>query len=369
MEENKRIEYIDVAKFLAMLLVVFTHGFKECTYLAFAYSFHLPVFFFLNGMTLKLNAQPFEKFLVKKLKGYIVPMLGLGFVSVLLDMLIKIILHHTIADNALLSGIVLVLNQVRTFALWFLPALFFVDLILFGLNKAVKGNVVLLGVASLAVLGIGILFNMKHNVPMVWNFDASLFGVVFTYFGYMFRYEKLSAFYNLLTGRRWLSLLIGIALLIGTYCWGNYCYETTGSHLEMFARKYSPYYIILPCALIGCFGFILFCRGISNFVLAKPVEINLALLPLHQVFAFPFFKYIVVKNWWMSVAALPQNDYRFVLFTFAMMLFSVAFAAMIHFILKYSPVSLIVNQPLPRFYSKIFKRRTGKSGETCQLDS
>ena len=31
----KRIEYIDVAKFLAMILVVFTHGIKECDFVAF----------------------------------------------------------------------------------------------------------------------------------------------------------------------------------------------------------------------------------------------------------------------------------------------------------------------------------------------
>ena len=58
----KRIEYIDVAKFLAMILVVFTHGVKESNFVAFAFAFHLPVFFVLNGMTLKVENQKFGDF-------------------------------------------------------------------------------------------------------------------------------------------------------------------------------------------------------------------------------------------------------------------------------------------------------------------
>ena len=60
--ESKRIEYIDTAKFLAMILIVFSHGAKEGNLIAFLFSFHLPVFFFLNGMTLKIGNQTFADF-------------------------------------------------------------------------------------------------------------------------------------------------------------------------------------------------------------------------------------------------------------------------------------------------------------------
>ena len=348
----KRIEYIDVAKFLALLLVVFCHSFKECSFVAFAYSFHLPVFFFLSGMTLKVDGLPFGDFLVKKLRGYIVPMFGLGIITLLFSLLVREILNWPIGDKFIYEGIARIINQTRTYALWFLSALFLANLMLYGLNRLFKGRLVLMGIGTLAILGIGILFNQKYNVNLVWNFDAALFGITFTYFGFLFTHRKMATIYHLVTDRRWLALLLGAALLIGTYFLSSYNYTNYHRHLEMFFRIYTQYYITLPCALIGSLGFVLFCRGISNFVLAKPVEINLALLPLHQELAFPLFRDLVAKDYWRMVAPLPPTDYRFILFSLATMVFSLAVATAVHFFLKYSPISPVVNQPLASFYHR-----------------
>lgn len=360
---TKRIEYINVAKFLAMLLVVFCHGFKEGHFVAFAYSFHLPVFFFLNGMTLKLENQEFGSFLTKKLKNFIIPMFGLGILTVLFQILVKSLLNQNIPDNVLLVGLARIINQTRTFAIWFLPSLFFTNLMMFGIHRLFKGKVFLMSVGALAILGLGLLFNRYHNVSLVWNFDTALIGIVFTYFGYLFKSKSLSRIYGFVIDGRWLSLIIGLGLLVGTYFLSTYHYDIYHRHLEMYFRIYNPPYLVLPCALIGCFGFVLFCRGISNFVLAKPVEINLALLPLHQELAFPLFRSIIAKEWWMSVAALPPTDYRFILFALTLATFSLAVATVIHFILKYSPLSPIVNQPLASFY------RVKKTETNCVMHS
>ena len=69
----KRIEFIDVAKFLAMILVIFTHAYKEGRFVNLVFSFHLPLFFFLNGMTLRFKDEPFQDFLIKKIKSYLIP--------------------------------------------------------------------------------------------------------------------------------------------------------------------------------------------------------------------------------------------------------------------------------------------------------
>lgn len=347
---NNRIEYIDVAKFVALLLVVFCHSFKECPFVAFAYSFHLPIFFFLNGMTLKLENQVFDSFLVKKLKRFIVPMLGLGILTLLSQMLVKSLLNQAISDDFILKGLARIINQIRIFAIWFLPSLFFTNLMMFGIHRLFKGRVFLMSLGALAFLGLGLLFNKFYNVSLVWNFDAALMGVIFTYFGYLFKSKELSGIYGFLTDKRWLSLIIGIELLIGTYFLSVYHYGIYHRHLEMFLRIYNPPYIVLPCALLGCLGFTLFCRGISNFVLARPVEINLALLPLHQELAFPLFKNFIAKQWWLSASSLPPSDYRRILLSLALVIFSLAVATVIHFILKYSPLSPIVNQPLAAFY-------------------
>lgn len=348
----KRIEYIDVAKFLAMVLVIFTHGIKECDFVAFVFSFHLPVFFILNGMTLKIENQTFGDFLVKKLKRYIIPMFGLGFLCVLFEIFIKRLLNHPIPDHFVLIGIANVINQIRTFAIWFLPALFFTDIILFGFHRLSKGRLSIMGILSLLILGVGIVFNMFHNIPLVWNFDAALFGIIFTYTGFAFRHKKLSGLYNVLTTKRLWAFLIGTALMTATYFISQYVYTSTHFHLEMFFRIYKPYYIMLPNAIIGSLGFIFICRGITNPILAKPVEMNLALLPFHQVLAFPIFRSILFPEWWAKVHMLPASDFQYILFATTMTLFSVVFIAIIYLAIKYSPFSIIVNQPLASFYHR-----------------
>lgn len=348
----KRIEYIDVAKFLAMVLVIFTHGIKECNFVALVFSFHLPVFFILNGMTLKIENQTFGDFLVKKLKRYIIPMFGLGFLCVLFEIFIKRLLNHPIPDHFVLIGIANVINQIRTFAIWFLPALFFTDIILFGFHRLSKGRLSIMGILSLLILGVGIVFNMFHNIPLVWNFDAALFGIIFTYTGFAFRHKKLSGLYNFLTTKRLWAFLIGTALMTATYFISQYVYTSTHFHLEMFFRIYKPYYIMLPNAIIGSLGFIFICRGITNPILAKPVEMNLALLPFHQVLAFPIFRSILFPEWWAKVHMLPASDFQYILFATTMTLFSIALIAIIYLAIKYSPFSIIVNQPLASFYHR-----------------
>lgn len=350
--EQKRIEYIDVAKFLAMILVVFTHGTKESNFVAFVFSFHLPVFFILNGMTLKVEHQNFGDFLVKKLKRYIVPMFGLGILCVLADLFIKWLSNNSIPDNFLLVGLANVINQIRLFAIWFLPALFFTDIFLFGFHKLARGKIVIMGVLSLALLGIGILFNKFYNVALVWNFDASFFGTIFTYIGFALHHKKLFRFYGFLSKTRLRAFFIGFALMISTYFISQYQYAESHHHLEMFHRIYIPYYITLPNAVIGSLGFILICRGITNPIFAKPVEMNLLLLALHQVLAFPLFKLKICPEWWAKIYALSVSDPQYILFTSSMTLFSIALIAILYFVIKYSPVSIIVNQPLAGFYRR-----------------
>lgn len=50
MEERKRNSYIDIAKGLGMLLVIWGHIKQGGLSVDFTYSFHMPFFFFLSGM-------------------------------------------------------------------------------------------------------------------------------------------------------------------------------------------------------------------------------------------------------------------------------------------------------------------------------
>lgn len=353
---GKRIEYIDTAKFLAMLLVIFCHGTKEGNVAAFICSFHVPVFFFLNGMTLKIGEQKFGDFLVKKLKGLIIPMFGLGIIAIFLDMFIRAIFNNPIPGNHILVMFAYLINQMRFLALWFLPVLLFCDLMMFGIYRLTKGNVWLMALPSFAILAIGLTFVAFHNVVLAWNFDTSMIAIIFTYFGYLFSHKDLSFLNKFVKRHRVLPLLAGIALLAGTYFLSLYIYAPEHRHLEMFAKIYGKFYLTLPCAFMGSIGFVLFCRGVSTPVFARPVQMNLALLAFHQAFTFPLFRFVVVKDWWQQVALLDPNNPKYIAFNLAMLAFTLAVIGAIHFAIRLTPFAAIVNQPQIKIL-QIFRRK------------
>ena len=49
--ENKRIDYLDTAKFIGLVLVCFCHiPMPEGNFHAWVYSFHMPLFFIISGI-------------------------------------------------------------------------------------------------------------------------------------------------------------------------------------------------------------------------------------------------------------------------------------------------------------------------------
>lgn len=354
MAEKKRIQYIDVAKFLGLLGIVFFHGYKECFANAFTSTFLVPLFFFLNGMTLRMDNISCGDFLVKKLKGYAVPAVGLCILCVLFDAMMRTMCHIPLDDTFFLRGIAYSINQTRFLALWFLTALFFSDVFLFVLYRKFKGNIWLTGLGVLAVLGFGIVYNMYYKVMLVWNIDAAFFGIVFTYFGHLFTHKNLSFLYQPLMKTRWIPLLVGLALMVGTYFLCLYILKSTGSYLIMFQSRYCGYYLTLPCALMGALGFTLTCRGISNFVLAYPVKFNLSLLAIHQALSMTLFRNFIVRSWWIKVANFPPENAEFILFVLTMTLFSLVTAAILYAILIVTPFSFLLNKPRYPLFEKIY---------------
>ena len=89
---NKRIEYIDIAKALGILLVILGH----CVYTAkiphlgvSIYSFHMPLFFIISGMFVKPIG--FKKGTLKYAKAYLKPYIIICMLMVFLSLFLFLI--------------------------------------------------------------------------------------------------------------------------------------------------------------------------------------------------------------------------------------------------------------------------------------
>lgn len=135
---KNRIEYIDIAKGIGILLIVLGHNHwiqnSHNKLLSIIFSFHVPLFFFLSGMLFNPNV-PFKTLIARKsdslLKPYCVTLLGL--------MPFYLFFNDTKAINYI---IYIFCGYCPPFwiPLWFLPHLFLVFLFAWGIVKFLKAD-------------------------------------------------------------------------------------------------------------------------------------------------------------------------------------------------------------------------------------
>ena len=179
---TKRIEYIDYAKCVAILLVVSGH-IIQCfsvrgtgdPLFKFIYSFHMPLFFFLSGYVAQMTrerliAKGVIPFLLRKVETLFVPFLVWSLV--ILNYIDILNSPHT------LTVIELFLSPDR--GAWFLLSIFLVQVACTPLLRWQKWYVIGLNIVALAVcsyfLGSFFCLNYMHWIPFVAGMAVAKWG-------------------------------------------------------------------------------------------------------------------------------------------------------------------------------------------------
>ena len=83
---NERVKWIDSLRGFAIVLVILGHAGIPQTMRIWIYSFHIPLFFFISGYVFSLKkVNNFKEFLIKKIKGIVIPLICFSFVAVIFD--------------------------------------------------------------------------------------------------------------------------------------------------------------------------------------------------------------------------------------------------------------------------------------------
>jgi len=135
----KRLQFIDVAKGIGILLVVLGHLETTDFLRRWIYSFHMPFFFFISGFLSKLISINYITYLNKQLSRLIIPYFFFGIISIVDMLLLKIILQNPLTAKHLddilrlfyLDGRPLPMNKV----IWFLMVMFWVEMLNLLLQK------------------------------------------------------------------------------------------------------------------------------------------------------------------------------------------------------------------------------------------
>ncbi|HOO26986.1 MAG TPA: acyltransferase family protein [Lachnospiraceae bacterium] len=294
METKTRLDYFDMAKGIGMILVLLGHLqgdaiFSYSPYIlplcTWIFSFHMPLFFIISGMLMnyKHDLQKDMAVLCKKrFRGIMIPYFwfSLFYISVVFYALF---FGGSIAPETLYVNLWYIFSMYGMNVLWFLPALFFGELLFLfltkklGTKKSIAAIVILTILASAASCWLQTLHYETPLQERLHEFSlvllrpilACTFICIGYYVFYLFKERERFCMKELLLGILFLG--IGIA----------FTHVNHGVDFRSLVQKNLFFYYL--CALSGSFGLILVCKNIKPLGLIKFWGINsLAFMAIHN---------------------------------------------------------------------------------------
>lgn len=252
-----RIEYLDLAKAIGIILVIAGHVVSSDTAAKkVIYSFHMPLFFLLSGVLLKARAkysrETWVRLIIKKAKGLLVPFVLWGLIySSFSFKHTALILYGTretlIAAESLTS-------------LWFLPVMFLAFLLCEGalqITNRLKTPWIgiLISTVILAIIGFLCPHHPVYGNP--WGIDIAFIAASFMLIGMLARagIEKLSdAKYQAV------ALTVCTVLFIVTVRFSS----SSVGYVLMANAEYGNVIVFFLCALFGSATVLMLSRLITG---------------------------------------------------------------------------------------------------------
>ena len=265
---QQRIQYIDLAKGLCILLVVLFHVYQHVHYIPpFIKSlscFRMPLYFFLSGLFFK-EYEGFIGFFLRKVNKLFIPF---AFFYLVTSFALSNILHYFFGYTVLfeeslgMSGLWAFITQEK-FAndpIWFLWVLFLVNIyfyLLFTIAKRITTNKKYLPLVLAAMcLVVGIIGSavLSRRINLLAFLDSAMSALPFFAFGYLF-----NKFTDILVPNKWDKYLpiIIIAFFAITYVFGGHCsYRVNRFTINPFWQ-----YV---CGMTGTLGIIFTAKVIKH---------------------------------------------------------------------------------------------------------
>ena len=186
---KKRIEYLDIARGIAIILMIIGHVIGKGWKMNLIFSFHMPLFIIVSGYFFK--EKKIKDFLINIFKKLILP-------YVLSVFIVDILKYAIIGKNNFIDVLTNYLKQIlfsysyiksdikieSLGILWFMPFLAIIRIIFYVAKKIAKENNILLGIICLFLSYVGYIAGTK-GYWMPFSVDAALACMLFYYFGYL----------------------------------------------------------------------------------------------------------------------------------------------------------------------------------------
>lgn len=298
-----RIAILDFLRGMAMVLVILGHS--QFPYDKAIMAFHMPLFFFLSGITTSLKpARPFGPFITTRLRKLLLPYLSFEVIALILSVILCRIHHDPINLPRAVADILLVRHSVGAAAhtgiiarFWFFPCIFFASLINYPIQRYGQKLVwKSLYMCFCWIVGYCIYRFLPGILPL--TLDIAFVAAGFIMLGSIFADTSLSLLKEDKAGRDLLGVAVGIAALFLSV---KYNPET----VSFFVNQYGSYGWMLVGSIGGILAAIITFKYLFRLLqhvslLSRAIcmigFLSLAIFPVHLLVLY-FLEHIHPFHW------------------------------------------------------------------------
>lgn len=267
---TKRLKYIDFARGLTMLTILWGHVMLSGKTNILVYSFHIPVFFFLSGTVFKKEKYPsLFSLLKRRFFTLLIPYLIYSVATWgfwVLDSYTKgnslVNCHKPLLETFIARGSAG--YMIHNPALWFVTCLFMVEVLYYFICKLPKAvNLLVCALCALAAFFMMLPDSFFDFTALPWNIEVALSAVIFYGLGNLFSQQIDSAKLVAFSKKHPLLLLLSCCVAFTVMYFG----AVWNGHVSMAQCKLGEkntlvFYIVaffgIAFVLLGC----LFLEGI-----------------------------------------------------------------------------------------------------------
>lgn len=203
--KKERIEYIDIFRALAIIIMVLGHVGINDSFDKYIHAFHMPLWFFISGWLFNIERNV-KEIVSKNFKNLILPYLIWGIIHIPL----WIVFCYDGTENIWEPVVNLFLVNTNLLmpiagALWFLTSLFFAELIFCLVYKCFKKRYSIIIAVLIALLGNAFVPIFHFRLP--WAIDTSLVAALFIYVGFVLRKKENNKYIHSILNLRWCMII------------------------------------------------------------------------------------------------------------------------------------------------------------------
>lgn len=313
---GKRIEWIDAAKGIGIILVVAGHVPTTAPIKQFIYSFHMPLFFFLSGLVFKSGSLGLKSFIQKKARSLLFPYVCFAIITYLFWFTVERHLPFSSSSDVdpftPFMGIFLSIedNYMMTYnpAVWFLTALFLIEITFFLYTKLAKGKFIALFAVACGAIGYCGSLLLDGSLP--WNADVVFTAIAFYALGYCLK--------NWLTQHKPKRTVIACILLFLTTAY----IQSYNIRIDMRANDYGNALIFYLASLLGIAGTIYLSHRLKQIAFLTYLGRNSIVILLLQFVALAIVKTFVYYGLEIDIADTKTAAWT-VFYTVSILLFMI----------------------------------------------